>query len=128
MERRPSIFETKSCDILIVDDSGLNRRMLKRILHVSGYDFDEAEDGLIALDKVKARMSTAVEGPNKDHYDVILMDFVMPNMDGPTATKAIRALGYTAPIFGKSILLFIRILVNIFISISSCSKCMSGLI
>jgi hypothetical protein len=25
----------------------------------------------------------------------------MPNMDGPTATKAIRALGYTAPIFGK---------------------------
>jgi hypothetical protein len=25
----------------------------------------------------------------------------MPNMDGPTAIKAIRALGYTAPIFGK---------------------------
>jgi hypothetical protein len=25
----------------------------------------------------------------------------MPNMDGPPATKAIRALGYTAPIFGK---------------------------
>ena len=33
-------------------------------------------------------------------YSAILMDFVMPNMDGPTATKEIRALGYTAPIYG----------------------------
>jgi CheY-like chemotaxis protein len=28
------------------------------------------------------------------------MDFVMPKMDGPSATRAIRASGYTAPIFG----------------------------
>ena len=30
----------------------------------------------------------------KSIYDAILMDFVMPNMDGPTATKEIRKLGY----------------------------------
>ena len=33
-------------------------------------------------------------------YDAILMDFVMPRMDGPTATKAIRAMGCDIPIFG----------------------------
>jgi hypothetical protein len=31
----------------------------------------------------------------------VYIHICMPNMDGPPATKAIRALGYTAPIFGK---------------------------
>jgi CheY-like chemotaxis protein len=71
--------------------------MLCRLLRASGYVFEEAEDGLSAIEKVKAKMSLS----ENSHYDVILMDFVMPNMDGPTATKTIRNLGYTAPIFGK---------------------------
>lgn len=111
MSTGQSISETQTFDILIVDDSGLSRKMLIRLLRASGFTFDEAEDGLIAVDKVKARMSPppppspyvtnrgAVR--DKDHYDVIFMDFVMPKMDGPTATKAIRALGYAAPIFGN---------------------------
>ena len=99
--RRPSEFIKQKLDILIVDDSGLSRKMLSRLLRTSGYVFDEAEDGVIALEKVKAKMSGVTYGSEKDNFDVILMDFVMPNMDGPTATKAIRDMGYTAPIFGK---------------------------
>mmetsp|Transcript_23575 Transcript_23575/g.22721 ORF Transcript_23575/g.22721 Transcript_23575/m.22721 type:complete len:188 (-) Transcript_23575:149-712(-) len=87
-------------NILIVDDSGLSRKMLCRLLCTTGCVFDEAEDGLIAIDKVKTKMSFTTKESHQDSYNVILMDYVMPNMDGPTATKAIRAAGYTAPIFG----------------------------
>lgn len=36
----------------------------------------------------------------RTQYDAILMDFVMPRMDGPSAAKAIRHLGYAGPIIG----------------------------
>ena len=66
--------------------------MLMRTLKASGHTGEEAEDGQMAVDKVKENGVTT--------YDAILMDFVMPVMDGPDATKAIRALGHTAPIIG----------------------------
>ena len=81
--------------LLIVDDSSLNRKMLLRIFRAAGHTCEEAEDGVIAVAKVKEMMSSSAKA-----YSAILMDFVMPNMDGPTATKEIRSLGYTAPIYG----------------------------
>ena len=66
--------------------------MLMRTLKANGHTGEEAEDGQIAVDKVKEKGLTT--------YDAILMDFVMPVMDGPDATKAIRALGHTGPIIG----------------------------
>jgi CheY-like chemotaxis protein len=89
-------------DILVVDDSSLNRKMLCRLLRTAGYKCEEANDGQSAVEKVKARTeSGAGTGTgSKGYYDAILMDFVMPIMDGPTATQAIRGLGYSYPIFG----------------------------
>lgn len=84
-------------DILVVDDSTLNRKMLKRVFNSSGYTYDEAVDGVTAVEKVRSRM-TGESG--RSQYDAILMDFVMPNMDGPSATEIIRALGYKGIIFG----------------------------
>ena len=81
--------------ILIVDDSPLNRKMLLRTFQLGGHNCEEAEDGMKAVARVKHMMSSSAKA-----YTAILMDFVMPNMDGPTATKEIRSLGYTAPIFG----------------------------
>jgi len=62
-------------------------------LKAIGHTCEEAEDGQIAVDKVK-------EKNDLTSYDAILMDFVMPVLDGPDATKAIRALGYIGPIIG----------------------------
>ena len=80
-----------SVTLLVVDDSDLTRKMLCRMVRAKGFQVDEAEDGAVAVEKVRL-------GPHA--YAAILMDFVMPVMDGPTATRAIRDMGYTAPILG----------------------------
>ena len=82
-------------DILIVDDSKLNRKMLSRSLKASSHRCDEAEDGGEAVEMVKRKWLN--EG---GMYDVILMDFMMPKMDGPTATGVLREQGYSGVIIG----------------------------
>ena len=69
---------------LIADDDDLSREILCELLKEQGFTVEEANDGQQALQKV------AESEPF--HYDAILMDMHMPNMDGSTATKAIRLL------------------------------------
>ena len=84
-------------DILIVDDSALNRKMMRRYFTTCGHTCYEATDGKHAVSQVKERLRS---NSGKKTFDAVLMDFVMPVMDGPTACKAIRALGYKSLIFG----------------------------
>ena len=66
--------------VLLVEDNELNREITRFILEDEEAAVDEAEDGSIAVEKLKAG----------NEYDVILMDIMMPVMDGYQATAAIR--------------------------------------
>jgi len=65
--------------ILLADDSEDNRFLIAEYLKRSPYLLDFAENGEIALGKMKGR-----------HYDLVLMDAHMPVMDGYEATQAMR--------------------------------------
>lgn len=67
--------------VLVVDDNATNRRVAELILQTIGVVVDCVEDG-----------DQAVEAFLAERYDVILMDMMMPVMDGIEATRAIRAL------------------------------------
>ena len=91
----------KKYRLLIVDDSSLSRKMLCKSLRFAGHECDEAEDGLIALNKIKEKLGCSGVGSSSTMmYDAVLMDTNMPNLDGPSAAKAMRDCGVTIPIFG----------------------------
>ena len=89
-----SKFQYKKLKLLVVDDAASNRKFLCRLLKDRSESCVEAVDGLDAIDKVKKSLLSGVI------FDVITMDYQMPNMDGPTATRCIRELGYDGVIIG----------------------------
>ena len=73
--------------VLVVDDTAFNRRLLCRLLTSLGHAVDEAEDGQLALDRLRA---DAVPGASEP-VDVVLLDIVMPVLDGFGTLEAMQA-------------------------------------
>ena len=85
-EGLPSLGEGRR--ILLVEDNEINREIETELLQDAGFTIDEAVNGAIAVEKVRASMP--------GEYDLILMDIQMPVMDGWQAAQAIRALANPA--------------------------------
>ena len=84
-EQKPiETIQLKGMRVLLVEDNEMNREIAEEILTENGLVIDTANDGDIAVDKVrKAPPGT---------YELILMDVQMPHMNGYDATKEIRKL------------------------------------
>lgn len=67
--------------VLIVDDEELIREVIKEYLTLEDFSVDEASDGKVAVSKVE-----------NSNYDLVIMDIMMPNMDGYQAIKKIKEI------------------------------------
>jgi two-component system, chemotaxis family, chemotaxis protein CheY len=73
--------DRSSLKFLVVDDFSTMRRIVRNLLKELGFTHvDEAEDGAVALDKLRA-----------GKYDFVVSDWNMPNMDGLTLLQNVRS-------------------------------------
>jgi len=69
----------RNLNVLVVEDVALNQLLIKTLLNDYGFNYDMADNGKIAIEKMQTNT-----------YDIILMDLMMPEMNGFEATEYIR--------------------------------------
>ena len=78
-------MESGRAKVLVVDDTPMNIKVLLDLLTVKGYEVITAESGPVALEKISSRKP-----------EVVLLDVVMPEMDGYEVCRRVRANPETA--------------------------------
>ena len=73
--------------ILVVDDDKNTRRLFRAVLENAGYTVSAASDGAEALDLM-----------DSEHIDLVVLDIMMPHMDGYEFTKALREVENNLPL------------------------------
>ncbi len=73
--------------IMVVEDNNNTRKLMEAVLLQNGYEVILAEDGIDALEKME-----------NHHVDLIIVDLMMPRMNGYEFTEALRKCNYSLPI------------------------------
>lgn len=73
--------------ILVVDDEELVRRLLFDVLKRLSYEVETAENGVEAIKQIAART-----------YDLVITDYMMPQMDGLELTRKIKTINPSVPV------------------------------
>ena len=74
-------------NILIVEDDTNIRKLMGAVLKQNGFETFDAEDGIVALELM-----------NKHYIDLVVLDLMMPNMDGYELTRQLRLIWKDIPI------------------------------
>lgn len=86
---KPKPTQIKPLDILFVEDERVLRMVSEKMLRTLGHNVTLARDGTQGLDEFR-----------KQHFDLVITDYFMPDLDGLGLISALREEGFTGPIYG----------------------------